>query len=161
MLFKKKHITENFNSPVIGQSIPLENVKDDVFSQKLLGDGKAFIFEGDTIYSPCNGKIKMIADTKHAFGIVSDNGTEILLHIGLETVNLNGKGMRLLVEKNEKIKKNKPILKIDRDFMKKNNIDLTVMLIVINTPDYEISKEKDEEVNLDSIVLRAKKIRNI
>ena len=161
MLFKKKQSTNQIDlihSPVVGKSISLENVNDNVFSKKLLGDGKAFLFNGDTIYAPCSGKVIMIASTKHAFGITSDNGTEIILHVGLDTVNLNGKGMEVLVEKNDSIKKNMPILKINREFMNENNIDLTIILIVVNISDYELFIEDNDNVNLDSVVIKTKKI---
>lgn len=160
MLFRNKYHENCINSPIIGKTIPLEEVKDVVFSKRLLGDGIAFVLEGDTIYAPCNGKIKMIAKTKHAFGIQSENGTEILLHIGLDTVNLHGKGMELLVKNNKRVKQKTPLLRIDREYMKKNDIDLTIILIITNNSDYEMIMEKKERVDLDSIIIRTKKLIN-
>ncbi len=161
MFFKwKKEAEENVDkiySPVHGETIPLENVKDEVFSKKLLGDGVAFVFEEDTVYSPCDGKINMIATTKHAFGIQTANGTEILLHVGLDTVNLNGKGMELLVKKNDKIKKNQPVLKVDREFMDKNHVDMTIILLITNQKNVELIFHDEKQVDLKSVVLESKK----
>ena len=155
-LFKKKQMSI-ITSPVVGKSIALEKVADKVFADKLMGDGIAFSFEGDTIYSPCSGEIIMIAGTKHAFGIKTKNGTEILLHIGLDTVNLNGEGMEVLANNNAKIKTKDPLLRVNRKFMKEKDIDLTVVLVITNTQDYDLVIEDPKEVNLNSIVIQTKK----
>lgn len=154
--FKKKQM-DIITSPVVGRSISIDKVSDKVFANRLMGDGIAFIFEGDTIYSPCGGEIIMIASTKHAFGIKTKNGTEILLHIGLDTVNLNGEGMEVLVDKTGKIKSKDPLLRINRKFMNEKGIDLTVVLVITNTQDFDLVIENPKEVNLDSIVIRTKK----
>lgn len=127
--FLRRNNTVELYSPVIGESMKLENVSDPVFAEKMLGDGLAFTFEGDTIYSPCSGEIIMIATTKHAIGIASKD-TEVLIHVGLETVELNGKGFEILIANHTKVKKGQPLLKIDRNLMNVNHIDLTTMMIV-------------------------------
>lgn len=127
--FLRRNNTVELYSPVIGESMKLENVSDPVFAEKMLGDGLAFTFEGDTIYSPCSGEIIMIAATKHAIGIASKD-TEVLIHVGLETVELNGKGFELLIANHAKVKKGQPLLKINRNLMNVNHIDLTTMMIV-------------------------------
>lgn len=99
---KKKEKTETIGSPAKGRTILLNKVNDKMFADKLLGDGIAFILEDDVLKAPCNGSVSMIAATKHAFGITSTSGTEILIHIGLDTVNLNGEGFEVLVEQNQK-----------------------------------------------------------
>lgn len=90
-LFKKKK-DEYLYVPVKGQLIKLEDVKDAMFSKKMLGDGFALIPADHVICSPCDGKIVMIAPTYHAFGVTTEKGAEILVHVGLDTVNLNGEG---------------------------------------------------------------------
>lgn len=144
-LFKRK--TEDFlYSPVKGSLLKLENIKDTVFSQKLLGDGVACLPEKDVIYSPCNGKITMIAETFHAFGITAVSGAEILVHVGLDTVNLNGEGFQVLVEAGQKIKAGMPVLKLDLALMREKNIDLTIPVIVTNSDEYimDILQEEGE-----------------
>ena len=81
-------------APVTGSCIPLTEVKDEVFANKMMGDGVAFTFDGDTVVSPCDGTIVMIAATKHAIGIQGDDGVEVLIHVGLDTVSLNGEGFK-------------------------------------------------------------------
>lgn len=149
--FLIRNNTVELFSPVIGESIKLENVPDPVFAEKMLGDGLAFIFEGDTIYSPCNGEIIMIASTKHAIGIASKE-TEILIHVGLETVELNGNGFELLISNHSKVKRGQPILKINRNLMDVNHIDLTTMMI-ITTKNKEFIINEPSKVDLKTKVI--------
>ena len=149
--------TEVITSPVVGRSIPIEKVSDKVFAEKLLGDGIAFIFEGDTVYAPCSGEIIMIADTRHAFGIRTANGTEILLHVGTDTVNLKGEGLELLVSNHTKIRAQSPILRIDRKFMQDKNIDLTTPMIISNMDEYDLEIESPRAGNLGSVTIKTRK----
>lgn len=104
----------------------------------MMGDGVAFRFEGSQICAPCDGKICMIAETKHAFGIVNDDGVELLVHIGLDTVKLNGEGFRVLAEENQTVKKGTPIIELDREFFENKDIDLTTPMIMTNGEDMEM-----------------------
>lgn len=131
-IFKKKEPLILY-APVTGTSIALENVPDPVFAEKMMGDGIAFIPESDTICAPCDGKITMVANTLHAIGITAENGAEILIHIGLDTVNLNGKGFTSLVNVGDKIKLGTPLVKIDMAFMKEHEMVLTTPMVVTNT----------------------------
>lgn len=147
-LFKKKKADHNIYAPVNGTTMALESVKDEVFSSKMLGDGIAFTPQGNTVCIPCHGTITTIADTKHAFGILMENGMEVLIHVGLDTVNLNGEGFEILKKVNDKVAPGDEILKIDLDVMKEHDIDLTTMLILSNDNGckYEI-KGPGEAVN--------------
>lgn len=149
--FLRKNNAVELYSPVVGKSLKLENVSDPVFSEKMLGDGLAFTFDGDTIYSPCNGEIVMIAATKHAIGILSKE-TEVLIHVGLETVELNGKGFELFITNHTKVKRGQPLMKINRRLMKDNNIDLTTMMIVTSKNISLINNEQGP-VNLKTKVI--------
>ena len=131
-IFKKKEPLILY-APVTGTSIALENVPDPVFAEKMMGDGIAFIPESDTICAPCDGKVTMIANTLHAIGITAENGAEILIHIGLDTVNLNGKGFTSLVNVGDKIKLGTQLVKIDMAFMKEHEMVLTTPMVVTNT----------------------------
>lgn len=148
---RKKKIYELY-SPVIGKSIGLEEVKDKVFSSKMMGDGLAFKLEENIIYSPCDAKVKLIPDTKHAVGLGA-NGLDILIHIGLDTVNLNGEGFKQLVSVGDVIKQGDPLLQIDIEFMKQKNIDLTTPMI-ITSKEHKLSIAEPSNVNLDSIVIK-------
>ncbi len=129
-VFKKKGSI--LTAPVTGKVIALENVPDQVFAQKMMGDGVAFQYDGSTIFSPCDGKVKMIAETKHAIGITDSAGADILIHIGLDTVALNGEGFTVNVSVGDKLSKGQPIISIDRDLMEQKEIDLTTPMIITN-----------------------------
>ena len=97
-------------APVKGTCVPLEQVPDAMFAQKLLGDGVAFVFRGDTISAPCSGEVVMTAQTRHALGIRTANKAEVMLHVGLDSVNLNGNGFSMLVHAGERVKKGQPLI---------------------------------------------------
>lgn len=145
-MFKKKKDNDLY-APVTGEAVPLEEVPDKMFADKLMGDGIAFKFEGNTVYAPCDGEISMIANTLHAFGITAVNGAEILVHIGLDTVELQGEGFKVLEEAGKKVKKGTPIIEIDREIMKQNNVNLITPMIITNGDGFNIDIEKtDTEV---------------
>lgn len=129
-IFGKKKKDVVLYAPVTGKQIALEKVTDKVFASKMMGDGVAFLFEGNQVCAPCDGKLTMIANTLHAFGMELDNGAEVLVHIGLDTVNLNGKGFKKLAEQGVKVKKGTPLIEIDRAVMKEHGIDLTMPMII-------------------------------
>lgn len=137
---KKKEIDNNLYAPVTGEMIEIETVADQVFASKMMGDGVAFRFDGEIVSAPCDGTVTMIASTKHAFGLTMANGAEILVHIGLDTVNLKGQGLEVLVSVDKKISKGTPVIKIDRAFMQKRAIDLTTPVIITNFSDFNIEK---------------------
>lgn len=157
-LFKKKEIDPNVYAPVHGRCISLDEVSDAVFSSRMMGDGVAFELLGDTIYAPFDATIVMIANTKHAIGLRGDNGLEILIHVGLDTVNLNGKGFTLHKQRNDHVKKGDPILTIDRCFMQKQNIDLTTPMIVTNGSEVEFQIQNIEACEKEETIVFIKKV---
>lgn len=130
--FKKKNDNKKLVAYAKGKFIPITDVPDPIFSEKMMGDGVAILVKGDTIYAPCDAKVAMVATTFHAVGLNLADGTELLIHIGLETVNLNGKGFTPLVKANDEIKKGQPIMKVDLNVMKENNLELYTPLVVLN-----------------------------
>ena len=122
-------------SPINGKVIPLEQVPDPVFSDKVLGDGCAVIPDDGKIYSPVDGEISSIAETKHAYGFSSDNGLEVLVHFGLETVALKGEGFTSLVEVGQKVKVGDLIAEVDLDVLKQHNINLTTPVLICDGAD--------------------------
>ena len=100
-------------SPIDGKCINIEDVPDKVFSTRMMGDGFAIIPSDNIVVSPVDGIIVMIPNSKHAFGIKTRSGVEILVHVGLDTVNLKGRGFETFVKVGDKVKKNMPILKFD------------------------------------------------
>lgn len=118
-------------APVKGKIIPIEEVPDDVFSQKILGNGIAIKPSEGKIYSPIDGEVVAIADSLHAYGIKAENGLEILVHFGLETVKLNGEGFSPCIKIGDKVKKGDLLSKVDLKFLEKNEIS-TITPVVIS-----------------------------
>lgn len=135
-IFKKKEIV--LNAPVNGKLIALEDTDDEVFNRKMMGEGVAFILEEDILCAPCDGKITLIPATLHAFGMTTRNEAEILIHIGLDTVELQGRGFEKLVDQGTNVKKGTPIVKVDRKFMQEQGIDLTTPMVITNSADFQI-----------------------
>lgn len=112
-----------------GEVIPLTEVPDDVFSQKVLGDGIAMIPADTMVVSPVKGVIAVVAETKHAYAIAAEDGTEILIHIGLETVNLQGKGFEALVKVGDSVEAGTPLCKVDASLINGDTPLYTPMLL--------------------------------
>ena len=123
-------------SPVDGTPESLTKVNDQVFSAKLMGDGAAVIPSDGTIYSPVNGTVTIAYETKHAYGIKSDNGAEVLIHIGLDTVNLKGEHFESFVKQGQRVEKGDKLGSVDLDAVKKAGYDTTVMVVITNTANY-------------------------
>lgn len=112
-----------------GRSMALEDVKDGVFSEKVMGDGVAFLPENGQIVAPCSGKLTAVYDTGHAYGIQRTDGVEVLIHIGLETVSLNGKGFQARVIQGQEIRQGELLCVIDLDYLKSTGVRLDTMMI--------------------------------
>ncbi len=136
--FKKAEGSNAVAAPVSGTCIPIEQVADAVFSKKMLGDGFAVVPTEDTVVAPIDGEIVMLPSSRHAFGMTTKSGMEILVHIGLDTVNLEGKGFTALVSEGSYVKAGTPVIRFDRNFMTKQGIDLTTMLVFTGGYDKEI-----------------------
>lgn len=119
-----------------GTVVTLENVEDEAFSQKILGDGVAIEPDEGKLYSPCDGKVEMVFDTKHAINLVSDEDCEILLHIGIDTVKLKGKYFDVHVSNGQKIHRGDILISFDLDGIRSEGYKTTTPLIICNTDDY-------------------------
>jgi sugar PTS system EIIA component len=142
--FKKSKL--QMIAPVNGEIIPLEEVPDPVFSQKMMGEGIAIIPSGGNIHAPVNGTVILIAATKHAIGIRAVDGTEILIHIGLETVALNGEGFRVAVNSGDKISVGQLLIEVDWDYINNHGKSTVTPIVITNNDDrkkeYSLTKEK-------------------
>lgn len=160
-IFKKKNIDKNIDlfAPVSGTLVNIEDVNDPAFASKTIGDGVAFRFQDDFICAPADGQISIIAETRHAFGMKFENGVEILIHIGLNTVNLGGKGFKCFVSEGKKVKLGTPIIQIDRKVIAEHNIDLTTPMIITQTNGYKLKIVSDNK-NIEcakSVVMKLEK----
>lgn len=126
-------------APVEGTIIPLKNVKDEVFASEAMGQGIAIVPTSNIVKAPIAGTISAVYPTGHAIGIISEKGVEVLLHIGINTVELNGQYFKTLVKKNQKVTIDEPLVEFDHQAISDAGYDTTVMLIITNTPNYDIS----------------------
>ncbi|MBO0524243.1 PTS glucose transporter subunit IIA [Clostridium botulinum] len=119
-------------APVLGRVLQLSEVPDKVFASKLAGDGVAIECEDNTIVAPANGVISLIFKTNHAFGITLEDGTELLVHIGIDTVKLEGKGFERLLQEGDKVRVGDPIIRIDREFIEAEGYSLITPVLITN-----------------------------
>lgn len=125
----------NICSPLNGKAVSLDSVPDPVFSDRVLGDGCAVIPSDGKIYSPVNGEISSIAETNHAYGFSSDDGLEVLVHFGLETVALKGNGFTPHVAVGDKVKIGDLVAEVDVELLKSKNINLITPVLVCDGAD--------------------------
>lgn len=128
--FKKKGTI--LLAPQTGVAIPLEQVPDDVFSQKMLGDGIAILPSENLVKSPVTGTILQVFDTLHAYGIESEDGLEILVHIGINTVELNGDGFQALVKEGDTVTAGTPIARVDLKRLQEKGLPLYTPVVITN-----------------------------
>ncbi len=124
------------SAPVSGICIPLSEVNDAVFSQKILGDGAAIIPSEGKVYAPVNGTVSTVFDTKHAIGLLSEDGVELLIHIGIDTVNLEGKYFTAHVESGQKIRKGDLLVSFDQEMIQKAGYDTVTPVLITNTAEF-------------------------
>ncbi len=131
-MFWKKKKTGSIFSICDGQIIKLSEISDPVFSEKILGDGVAIFPESQEILSPVDGKIVQVFDTKHAYSILSDDGLEILVHIGLNTVELKGEGFKSFVNNGDMVKTGDKIAEINIEYIESMGYQLYTPILITN-----------------------------
>ena len=112
-------------SPVDGIAADLSTAPDEGFAGKMMGDGAVVTPTEGTVYAPADGEVEFIFDTKHAIGFQTDSGIPMLLHMGIDTVKLEGKGFEILVTEGQKVKKGDPMMKLDLEFLTANAPSIT------------------------------------
>lgn len=124
-----------FISPIAGKLLALEQVPDKVFAQKILGDGFAIEPSDGEVISPINGTVTAFpADTRHAVGITAEDGMEVLIHIGIDTVELGGAGFIAFVSQGDVVKAGQTLLKVDLDFINSRNLSAITPVVFTNLP---------------------------
>ncbi|ARJ40951.1 PTS beta-glucoside transporter subunit EIIBCA [Pantoea alhagi] len=127
-------------SPVAGKALPLAEVRDEIFSGGLLGDGIAIVPEEETIVAPCDAEVASTVDSHHAVGLLCANGAELLIHVGLDTVKLGGQHFSTLVSVGDKVTAGTPLIRFQRQDIIAAGYDITTPFLVINGEDYQLTK---------------------
>ena len=150
--FKKTHV---LIAPISGEIVDLSKVPDEVFSQKMAGDGIAIEPTGDIIVAPADGLLTLIFRTNHAFGMTLSNGIEILVHIGIDTVGLQGEGFERIATEGSKVRAGDPIIKINREFILSKGINLITPVLITNMDkiiDLSIETNNQVEYGKDTVL---------
>lgn len=122
--------------PIEGTVITLEEIGDGIFSAGVLGQGCGIKPREETVYAPADGTISQVAETKHAVGITTNDGAEILIHVGMDTVDMNGSGFTVLVETGKKVKCGQPLLKFSISKIEAAGHPTTTAFVVTNSDDF-------------------------
>ena len=142
-------------APIDGKVIPIEEVDDEVFSAKMAGDGVAIIPVGDTFRAPIDGVVSKIFATNHAYMIKSDKDLEVMVHIGLETVALGGKGFERLVEEGAEVKAGDPVIKVDMAYLSEHAKDTVTPILVTEESKMNELEKKTTVVKQGDAIMRA------
>lgn len=154
---------KEIKSPISGKVIELEKVNDPVFSSGAMGKGVAIEPIDNKVYAPFDGVIEFIADTKHAIGLLSDDGVEVLIHVGMDTVKMNGKGFDVKTKVNSKVKAGDLLLEFDKSVIEKEGYSLITPVVITNADNYEDNvlcineevKNGREIINLKQLSMQA------
>ena len=136
-------------APLQGEMIDVSEVKDEVFSSRAMGDGVAIIPTANEVYAPFDGTAEVVFETGHAIGLKNKEGIEMLIHIGIDTVNLKGKGFSLHIKQGDKVKQGDLLVTFDRDYIKQEGYDTSVMCILTNMKEgLRLEKSNDKVVEV-------------
>ena len=147
-------------APVTGQVVALDAVPDPAFSQGMLGCGLGIRAQEDVAFSPVSGTVVADVKTKHALLIQAENGAEVLLHVGLDSVRLRGAGFRAFVRKGDRVRAGQPVMSFDRALMSERGLDDTVVVTVTNADAFasvRVVCDSDVEVSAGSELIRCER----
>ena len=158
----KKELTEEKEvnilvSPLNGKAVDLATVSDEMFASKTLGDGIAIVPEDGKLYAPCDAEVVMLFETKHAIGLRTSNGAEILIHIGVNTVSMEGVGFTALVKQNDKVKEGDLLIEFDLKKIEEKNLDPTVMVVNSNSTSYKVLNQSYGDVKTGDVLFDVKR----
>lgn len=136
-IFKKKESIMEIGAPVKGEAVPIQEVSDPTFGDEILGKGVAVRPADGRIFAPADGEVTLLFDTLHAVSITSEDGAEILVHVGLDTVSLKGEHFNAHVKTGDKVKKGDLLLTVDLEQVKAAGFDVITPMIICNTDDFK------------------------
>ncbi|WP_162890876.1 PTS sugar transporter subunit IIA [Suicoccus acidiformans] len=132
-------------SPANGDILDLKNVSDEVFASETMGKGIAIIPKEGSVHAPFDGQVMTIFPTGHAIGVKNSMGVELLIHIGINSVELGGEGFKVLVKEGERINQGQKLIEFSISTLIENNLDPTIMIVVTNTDNFSNIKQIDNE----------------
>lgn len=145
-------------SPVAGSLVSIKEVSDPTFGEEILGKGAAIIPSSNQIYAPIDGKVATVFPTGHAVAITGQDGTEVLIHVGLDTVKLNGEHFTIHVESDQEVKKGDLLLEADLEQIKAAGYDIITPVVICNSDEFsEIVAEPSKDVAPGDDILRLRK----
>ncbi|OIS37259.1 PTS system glucose-specific transporter subunit IICBA [Staphylococcus cohnii] len=150
--------SETIYAPLKGRTVPLNEVPDQVFSDKLMGDGLAIYPDNGEVVAPFDGTVELVFPTKHAIGLKSESGVEVLIHFGLETVGLQGEGFTVHVDSGDTIVKGQSLMTVDLDYIKTHAKSDITPIIVTNSGEHEIKTTHDGAVDIGEVLIKLKYI---
>lgn len=136
MFFKKKESGEEIFASMNGKYIEQAQIPDAIFAEGMLGTGCGICPEDGTVYAPADGKIVSVAETGHAIGIETPKGAELLIHIGMDTVELNGQGFEVFAKEGDKVTKGQKLISCDLEFVKLKGFSTVTALVVTNAAEF-------------------------
>ena len=155
-LFGKK--TDDLYAPISGRAVPISEVPDPTFAEGMLGNGIAIEPADGKVYAPCDASVDMMFTTGHAVSLVADFGAEILIHVGLETVGLEGKPFTVHVANGDKVQKGQLLIEVDLEAVKAAGLPTITPVLICNTDDYPTFNTfvGKEVTNADVVIALAK-----
>lgn len=144
-------------APVSGKVIPLEQVNDAVFSQKMLGEGAAVEPDSGTLYAPAKGRVSVVFPTGHVVGIETEDGANVIIHVGIDTVELKGKGFDVKVKQGDLVNPGDVIMRMDLPLIRKH-YDATTMVVVEKSEDFKVLPVREGQVRAGEELLRLERI---
>lgn len=155
-LFGKK--TDDFYAPMAGKAVPITEVPDPTFAEGLLGNGIAIEPSEGKVYAPCDGTLDTVFPTGHALTIIADNGAEILIHVGLETVSLEGKPFTIHAANGSKVTKGDLLLEVDLEAVKAAGLPTITPMLICNTDEFPtFNTLVGKDVTNDDVVIELAK----
>lgn len=145
---------ETIYAPLKGRTVPLDEVPDQVFSDKLMGDGLAIYPANGEVVAPFDGTVELVFPTKHAIGLKSESGVEVLIHFGLETVGLQGEGFTVHVDSGDTIVKGQSLMTVDLDYIKTHAKSDITPIIVTNSGEHEIKTTHNGAVDIGEVLIK-------
>lgn len=143
-------------APVNGKTVPLSMVSDPVYASKMYGEGVAIEPADGTICAPCAGTLTLISAGRHAFGVETEQGEKVYVHVGFGTSELRGQGFEVIAQEGTKVRAGTPVLKVNTDFFESRGTDLTTVMIVTTskTGDYKITESDAAQAGKTALMER-------